>query len=177
MSFQQECYCNCHFPHCNSYSYDSWLRDFLSYVESSRNYGDTSMEIDTETGFVSTLRDIYLSDQVELLLLNLVFRVIRSPSYVFCICMLTYYKYQKYWIRRLTNLAHDSISDQPRIWFPSVLVKIEIFRDLFFEYLTPTRNLHYSWTWRWTEMILLRPGFFSKVTRYSLLSSAPKIIL
>ena len=43
----------------------SWLRDFLSYVESSRNYGDTSMQIATETDFVSTLRDIYLSDQVD----------------------------------------------------------------------------------------------------------------
>ena len=44
----------------------SWLRDFLSYVESSRNYGDTSMQIATEPDFVSTLRDIYLSDQVGL---------------------------------------------------------------------------------------------------------------
>ena len=44
----------------------SWLRDFLSYVESSRNYGDTSMQIATETDFVATLRDIYLSDQVGL---------------------------------------------------------------------------------------------------------------
>ena len=44
----------------------SWLRDFLSYVESSRNYGDTSMQIASETDFVSTLRDIYLSDQVNL---------------------------------------------------------------------------------------------------------------
>ena len=44
----------------------SWLRDFLSYVESSRNYGATSMQIATETDFVSTLRDIYLSDQVGL---------------------------------------------------------------------------------------------------------------
>ena len=46
--------------------FTSWLRDFLSYVESSRNYGDTSMQIATEPDFVSTLRDIYLSDQVGL---------------------------------------------------------------------------------------------------------------
>ena len=48
----------------------SWLRDFLSYVESSRNFGDTSMQIASESDFVSTLRDIYLSDMVEFLIDN-----------------------------------------------------------------------------------------------------------
>ena len=42
----------------------SWLRDFLGYVESSRGYGDTDLSIVTEQDFVTTLRDIYLADQV-----------------------------------------------------------------------------------------------------------------
>ena len=42
----------------------SWLRDFLGYVESSRGYGDTDLSIVTEQDFVTTLRDVYLADQV-----------------------------------------------------------------------------------------------------------------
>ena len=40
----------------------SWLRDFLSFADRSKDYTDVGMIINTEHEFVSNLRNIYLSD-------------------------------------------------------------------------------------------------------------------
>ena len=39
-----------------------WLRDFLSYVDRSKEYGDVNLPISTDYDFATTLQTQYLND-------------------------------------------------------------------------------------------------------------------
>ncbi len=40
----------------------SWMRDFLDYVDRNREYADINLDIDTEEDFAYTLKNVYLAD-------------------------------------------------------------------------------------------------------------------
>ena len=49
-------------PYIDATTTQSWLRDFLDYVERNREYGDIDLPIGTELEFAHTLKTTYLSD-------------------------------------------------------------------------------------------------------------------